>query len=300
MSKTISAGLKTHLGQVTTTTAHCWKIVRSDAVEYYFTDHDQDIMFEGDVYSASVGFVAASLRSERSAAPDNIEVSAFYDDVGVTKALVEAGIFDLAVVDVFLVNYEDLTMGKMVLLEGWTMGNAQLGDYEFIMELRSLAAKLGQTIGDLYTPHCRVDLGSTKCGVNLTPLIQAGTVLSAITSRQIFDVSGLSLISTTDPTYFDYGVITWTAGLNTGLQMEIKSWVEAYDELTLFQAMPYEVVEGDTFNATPGCSKSYAICSSRFSNGIEFRGEPFIPGEGSIPISKYRGNRGGAYGGYGR
>jgi hypothetical protein len=51
--KTISANLTTHLGQTVTSLATLWKIVRTDGVQKFFTDHDQDITFSGDVYLAA-------------------------------------------------------------------------------------------------------------------------------------------------------------------------------------------------------------------------------------------------------
>ena len=35
---------------------------------------------------------------------------------------------------------------------------------------------------------------------------------------------------------------------------------------------------GDTYNAIAGCDKTIGTCASRFSNAVNFRGEPYVPG----------------------
>lgn len=76
--------------------------------------------------------------------------------------------------------------------------------------------------------------------------------------------------------YFDFGLITFTSGLNSGLSMEIRNYVPG--QWTLFLPMPYTVVIGDTYIMRPGCDKSFNTCKNRFNNVINFRGEPYLPG----------------------
>lgn len=48
--------------------------------------------------------------------------------------------------------------------------------------------------------------------------------------------------------------------------------------LVLHEPFPYPISPGDTFLMTAGCDRSVAMCSLRFGNIINFRGEPQIPG----------------------
>lgn len=79
-----------------------------------------------------------------------------------------------------------------------------------------------------------------------------------------------------DSGYFDNGVITFTSGLNTGLSMEIQSYVPGQFVLEL--PMPYPLSAGDAYTAHAGCDYSLATCRDRFSNVLNFRGEPYVPG----------------------
>jgi len=47
---------------------------------------------------------------------------------------------------------------------------------------------------------------------------------------------------------------------------------------TLFDAMPRALQVGDTYSVYAGCDKLFSTCKTKFSNGVNFRGEPHIPG----------------------
>ncbi len=76
--------------------------------------------------------------------------------------------------------------------------------------------------------------------------------------------------------YFDYGLITFTSGLNSGLSMEVKSYVPG--QITLQLPFPYAVVPGDAYTMHAGCDKSLATCRDRFNNIVNMRAEPYLPG----------------------
>jgi uncharacterized phage protein (TIGR02218 family) len=46
----------------------------------------------------------------------------------------------------------------------------------------------------------------------------------------------------------------------------------------LFLPMPNTIALGDSFTVSAGCDKQFDTCISRFSNAINFRGEPHVPG----------------------
>jgi hypothetical protein len=76
--------------------------------------------------------------------------------------------------------------------------------------------------------------------------------------------------------YFDYGVMTMTSGLNDGLSMEVKTYLVG--QMTLQLPFPYALAVGDTYSLTAGCDRSMVTCRDRFSNLLNFRGEPYVPG----------------------
>lgn len=277
MSRTIGDALKTHLASEVSMLATCWRVARLDGEEFFFTNHDIDLVIDGDTYLAGTGVLPSALSQSRSLAVDNLQALAFLDSVVIQEDEIMAGLFDRASLDVFIVNWSDLTQGKMYLLQDWILGEVEVHDSVFKTECRGKSQHYQQQIVELYSPDCRADLGDAQCGVDLDDTAQTfwrdGTV-ATVTSKRVFTVSSLSLL--TDP--FRFGKLTWDSGLNVGLSMEIKSFAFATEEFTLFEAMPYTIAVGDAWHATFGCDKSLAMCRIRFDNVVNFRGEPFIPG----------------------
>ncbi len=78
--------------------------------------------------------------------------------------------------------------------------------------------------------------------------------------------------------WYDYGLLVWLTGLNEGITMDAKKWVNGTRTLTLFEAMPFPIAVGDQLTIYPGCDKASTLCVSKFNNINNFRGEPFVPG----------------------
>ena len=49
--------------------------------------------------------------------------------------------------------------------------------------------------------------------------------------------------------------------------------------VNLFLPMPFDLQIGDTFNLAPGCDKTIPVCRDNYDNIINYRGEPYLPGE---------------------
>lgn len=163
--KNVSAALKEHLEQEVTTLAVLWKVVRQDGAVFSFTDHTDDLTYDGDVYKASTGFFRSALSNTATPEGADMEVSGMLDDDGIVERDLLAGKFDYAEVWLRLVNYEDLTMGHLPLRFG-RFGEVQtMPSGKFVIELKGLIAQLSNAIGDTYSPDCRTDLFSPKCGL---------------------------------------------------------------------------------------------------------------------------------------
>jgi uncharacterized phage protein (TIGR02218 family) len=185
-----------------------------------------------------------------------------------------AGKYDFAEVEIFIVNYMDISQGRMLLRRG-RLGEVTMQKDTFIAELRGLAESLQQTIGELYQPSCRAILGDSECKKVLTSFTFTGTV-TTVSSGLIFTSNALTQAAG----YFTGGQITWTSGNNNGLKMEVKEF--ANKQVVLAQAMPYAIQVGNSFQIIAGCDKTHQTCISKFNNIINFRGEPFVPGTDAI------------------
>ena len=167
--KSTSTALATHLAGPVTTLATCWRITRVDGREFFFTDHDRDLVFDGDRYKAGSGYSRTAIANDASLSVDNLDVEGVFDDEAITEEELRAGLFDQAEVRIFLVNWADPSMGALRLRRGW-FGEAALTEQGvFRTELRGMAQALSQRIGELYSPECRADLGDPRCGVPVHP-----------------------------------------------------------------------------------------------------------------------------------
>lgn len=268
--KPLSPEFNTHLQGEVTTLATCWKITRRDEVILSFTDHDKNLTFEELTYISVAGFTPSSIEAKDNLSVDNLDVQGMMYEGYITAPDLLAGKYDFAEVEIFLVNYQDLTQGRMLLKRG-RIGEVTIQKSTFTAELRGIAESLQQTIGSLFQPSCRAILGDNKCKVNLASFSFTGTVTTS-TSQQIFSSNALTQAAG----YFTGGEVHWTSGNNTGLRMEIKEF--ASKEVVLALAMPYSIQAGDEFTIIAGCDKTSGTCITKFSNIANFRGEPFVPG----------------------
>jgi uncharacterized phage protein (TIGR02218 family) len=294
MSKAISAQLKSHLAGEITTLALCWEIRRTDGTVHRFSSHDVDLISEGDTFSASAPMSATSLQVDRGLAVANMEATSAIGSNGITEEVLRARRLDHAEVDIFYVNWQDTSMGRLYLCKNWTIGNVRIDDYTWTAELRGLAQRLARSIVELYSITCRAQFGDSRCTIDLLETgsgrTQSGSVIS-VSSNKVFVASALDIPSGRD--IYRYGKVRWTApgsgdtwdGLNAGLVMEIKSFDYDLNQVTLFEAMPFDIDPGDEFEIVYGCDKLLSTCVF-YGNELNFRGEPYILNAGDVPVTR--------------
>ncbi len=280
--KTISGGLTTAIAAEVTTKAHCWQITRLDGVEFFFTDHDADLVIDGDTYASAVGYQQTAL----SAAPDltinNLEVTGYFDSDFLTADDLRSGLFDFAEARIFVVDWSNLALGKMKL------ARANLGEVRstpsgiFTTELRGMVQRLAAKIADVYTPECRADFGSVglrQC--NKDPaLFTSSETVTAVTDAANFHITHGD-VRAVDDWYAD-GVITWTSGNNAGRSIEVNGWAQSGGVVLLRFPMPRAVQVGDTLSIVAGCDKRHDTCRDKFDNIVNRQAEDFIPGTDAV------------------
>ncbi|OYW14040.1 MAG: hypothetical protein B7X02_00915 [Rhodospirillales bacterium 12-54-5] len=272
--QTIPTALANHLAQEVTTLATCWKITRTDGQVFRFTDHDVDITIGAEIYSAKSGITPTAVSSQLGLSTDNLELDGLLSDGSLQEADILSGKFDHAAVSIFMVNYTSPSDGTLPLKSGW-LGEVKLQGGKFVAEIRGLTAALQQSIGQVYTATCRAKLGDVRCGVNLTSYTFTGTI-TATTSA--FSFTDSTRAQAND--YFAHGLVQFTSGANAGLAMEVREFTNK--EFVLFLPMPYAMAVGDGYTVVAGCDKSFSSCIAKFSNAINFRGEPHVPGTDTI------------------
>lgn len=269
--KITTTELNNHISGDVTTIATCWKLTLRNSSIIGFTDHDKDIVIDNINYKANTGMTASAVANNLDLSTDNMEIEGVLDSANIKEADIQAGIYDFAEISVFMVNYNDLTQGSLNLREGW-LGEVNINNQQFIVEVRGLMQSLSQGIGNLYSPSCRAKFGDSSCKVDLANYTVYGTITS-VEDNRIF----LDNLRPEESGYFDFGVIKFTSGNNNGLAMEVKSY-NLGGEIILVMPMSFAVEIGDSYIMYAGCNKTLDVCGDRFSNAINFRGEPHVPG----------------------
>ncbi|MEJ0043123.1 MAG: DUF2163 domain-containing protein [Rhizomicrobium sp.] len=274
--KTLPPGMQTHLDSGATTLCWCWKLVRRDGAAQGFTDHDQAVAFDGLSYAAVTGFTASEVQSSLGLAIDNLTVVGALDAATLNESDLAAGVYDDAQVEIWRVNWA--APDQRVLMRKGNLGEVQRGRTGFSAELRGLAHRLNQPKGRVFAYSCDADLGDARCTKNIaTPDFTASGAVAAATDNRRFTVTGLGTYATG---WFSGGKLTFTSGANAGRAMEVKR--HGANSIELWQAMSAAVAPGDAFTVSAGCDKQFATCKTKFANGVNFRGFPYMPGNDAV------------------
>lgn len=170
--KTITAQLNDHFQGNLTTLATCWKVTRRDGTVLGFTDHDVTLTIDGVPFVASSGFFRSAIANSATVSVDNLDVQGFLDDEIISESELRNGAYDFAEVEIFAVNWNDLSQGILRLRYG-LFGEVTLRSSGlFTVELRGLMQWFSQTVGETISPDCRADLGDHRCRVELVPEVR--------------------------------------------------------------------------------------------------------------------------------
>ncbi len=273
MPRNIPSDLLDHLRGEVLTVAYLTRIERLDGTILGFASCDSDIDLDSVTYKAETGVDASAARSTLGSGVDNVDVRGLLDDDRVTDEDIRAGLYQGASVTIFLINYEDLTMGTAIILDGF-IGRIRLLEGQYYFEIRSKMQKLAQKVGEVTTLICRVkSFGDAQCGVDLGPHTFTETVTAVVQNRHLtFTLPNTEL--------FNYGLVRFNTGANAGLQREIKDFTDLGGgelQLHLQLAFPLTIQVGDEADIIAGCDRRLATCDF-YDNTDRFQGEPYVPG----------------------
>lgn len=305
-ARTISPQLQDHLDSGMTTLCALIRVEPRDPKYSVFgiTSLDRDVAYDdgqGDiVYSASVGMIPANLESTAAMDVGNSQFQHLIPEfsVPIDEDLIKAGVYDYAWYTVYIVNYEDLTMGHWIPPAGFgQVGQLSVDDrgLSFKMELTDLTKLLKQTIVEKDSITCRAIFGSQPfgssdssetfveqrfpCGKDLSGLWTNFTVTTVgLESNRTFQAGALGLPANTAIP----GMVQWLTGDNANRQIEVESQ-DGSGNISLNYETQFPIQVGDTGRIRPDCTKwidGTNGCKFHFGEPEwknHYRGEPFIP-----------------------
>lgn len=270
--------LQARLTSGVTTLCRCWRVRRRDGRELGFTDHDLDLAFDGTTFVASTGMDASAVQSTTGLSVDNSQAVGALSAAGVSEADVQAGRFDRAKVEQWLVDWTRPDL--RVLLFSGHFGEIRCSDGAFEVELRGLAEGLNVAVGRTLKRDCDRRLGDGKCGFDLdAPGFSAEAAVGELRGPVGIAAGGLGGFAAD---WFAAGTLTWLTGPNAGETAAVKRDQLGEDGLRrieLWQEPGAAMRAGDRFRIFAGCDKQASTCRAKFSNFMNFRGFPDIPGD---------------------
>ena len=286
--KALSEALSAHIQSGATTLCWCWRLTRRNGSRLGFTDHDRDLIFDDTIFEAASGFTASEIREQVGLSVDNLDVSGALISDRLSEIALGAGDFDDAAIEIFRVNWQDTA--QRVLARKGSLGEVRRTGTAFTAEVRGLAHYLQQPRGRFFQYTCDADLGDIRCGIDLDdPAYRGIGSIAAVSDARRLIVDGLDDYAAG---WFIRGMITFTSGANAGRAMEIKNHtIRATSiEIELWQSMGEPIMIGDAIVATAGCDKRIETCAGRFTNAVNYRGFPHMPGNDFITAVAEPGN----------
>jgi uncharacterized phage protein (TIGR02218 family) len=268
-----------------------WTITRLDGTVFRFTTLDVDFVYGSNTYNTCGSLAASAAESATDLSQEgNVELSAILSSDYISEQEVLAGLFDAATVEVWVVPWDttDTTLPYRII--AGEIGRIRSGTVGFQAEIITPAARANQqNLLQVYTPQCRHKLGDSRCKVDLDALQVSGSVTqTAIINapnvsrkRAFFDSSRVEATG-----YFNHGELTFTSGDNSGVTLQVETYDQATGQILLWDKAPYTIGLGDTYTMKPGCDKTTATCSAKFSNIENYGGFPHVPGiDGILAIT---------------
>lgn len=249
------------------TAATFWRVFRRDGIALGFISHDRDLAFGGMLHHAAPGMAPSAVRMTSDLSEDSAGVEGALSHDSIRAGDLAAGLFDDAAVEIGIVDWETLEHG--VLYSG-TLGEVEDDGHGFTGELRSAKSVLEQDLVPRTSPTCRASFCGRGCGLS-----------SAMFTRRValaeidFDLNRVRFSGVSAADHVD-GQVRFLDGPQTGAVFGILSANGEW--LTLDRPLGEAVVTGIPAELREGCDHTLGTCSSRFGNAVNFRGEPFLPG----------------------
>lgn len=276
-----------------TTRCRLWRLQRADGQVFGFTDHDCDLHVEGLIYRANSGFTASALQQVSGLAVDNTEVAGALTASAISEEDLAAGRYDGAEVRIWLADWSNL--GERQEIFRGTLGEITRRGAAFSAEIRGLSEPLNQQAGQVYSRGCSAVLGDRRCKFDLDRVGYRHDCAIENIDREgrVFLFAGFAEIA---DRWFDNGRLEVMSGAAKGLSAMIKTDRNTSEKrrIELWQGICARLEKGDEIRLWAGCDKRAETCRTKFSNFVNFRGFPHLPGDDWLTASPQAGRTSGA------
>jgi uncharacterized phage protein (TIGR02218 family) len=269
-----------------TTLALAWRLTRGDGLVVAVTQHDRDLVSLGTRFVAATGFLVSDQEAVAALGADRTALSSALSIDAITEDDLKLGRWDGAKIEAFWIDWSN-PADAIPIWQGEVSGANWQGQM-FELDVTGPQARLNRDIGAVYARTCAASLGDTRCKVDMNaqgrtlvlPLLAPDATNSAA-GRSLY-VGAPAGSSITD---FQGGRIELRTGVAKGWRSDVRAISAltrngaAQWRLDLARPLPVLPATGDVIALMMGCDKHFATCRTRFANGLNFRGQPTLPGD---------------------
>jgi uncharacterized phage protein (TIGR02218 family) len=256
------------LGEPVNTLAFCWRLERRDGVTIGLTSHDRGIEIGGLLYRAAPGMTPSAVRDGIGLEPEAMDLGGALSSDAISAVDLMAGRWDGAALELRLTQWEAPGDLWLMLARG-TIGAVERRGEAFVAELMGAGAVLDAPVAPATSPDCRARLGDGKCRVDMAGRRRVVRVV-AVSGSDVVVEAGLVAGD------YAFGSLRWMTGANAGLVQAIVD--NDAGGVALSDPPAFAVAAGTLALLSEGCDRQMSTCSGRFGNAVNFRGEPYLPG----------------------
>jgi uncharacterized phage protein (TIGR02218 family) len=251
------------------TAAMFWRLERRDGVTLGMTTHDRDLWLDGVRLKAAPGMLPSAIRRSDRLDDDSAEVTGALTDEAIAEGDLALGRYDGARVSIGLIDWQS---GDAEVLFSGSLGGVSEEDGTFRAELRSRKIELEADPVPRTSPSCRAVFCGPGCTLSAAHFTHEAAVVTASAEDGAIEVA-----AEVAPSAISGGQVRWLDGAYAGIAMGVVG-VDAAGRLVLDTPIDNAIAPGTRLLLREGCDRTLPTCADRFANAVNFRGEPFLPG----------------------
>ncbi len=251
--KSLTDGLAARLADGATRLCRCWLIVRADGTRRGFTDHDENVVFDGTRFDPAGGFSASADAAGSGFAAGGLDIAGALSAASLDEGDLSAGLYDGARVELWAGDWTSVE--DRVRLRVGTLGEVTQADGAFRAE--GARSRSGPRRDGGACHRATLRRRSRRPALRGRARVPSGDG-GGDDRRE--GANRLRCVGLTHAAgWFTAGRLVFASGANAGQASEIRAHA-AGGVLDLWRVPARAVAAGDVVRVTPGCDKTFATC----------------------------------------
>ena len=255
----------------------CLKIEINESY-YCYTNHDRNIKFEDFIYTPVQALKINNLLLNDELGEDNISLSIMFDNQDFNYYKANANKLISKRIELVILERDFVKQPRIKFVKAAYIGEISFHENICTIQASGISTKFNTKIGNVFSSSCRAILGDNKCGINLDKFSFKGEIHEII-SNECIRLDDCKL----PDLFFLGGILELSTGKSKNSKFIIYQHQDNFLHFKNRENSTFELF--DKFIITPACDKTLQCCKDKFSNVLNFRGEPFIPSNHKLAVA---------------